>query len=151
MEKKIIRTCGIIFLILIFVSLAVFGCRQAPPPAQTPPPAGSTQTPAPAGSAQMPAPAGNVQTPAPAGNVQMPAGGSAQMPAPATQAGTPTRDANQVLVGMTPEQVQQIMGSPDQLYQKGFIEWKYNNPQGGRVDIRFQNNKVLLVETYKKP
>jgi hypothetical protein len=147
MEKKIIRICGIIFLILVFVSLVVFGCRQAPPPAQTPPPAGS---------AQMPAPAGNVQTPAPAGNVQMPAGGSAQMPAPAgtvssTQAGTPSRDANQVLVGMTPEQVQQIMGSPDQLYQKGFIEWKYNNPQGGRVDIRFQNNKVLLVETYKKP
>ena len=85
-----------------------------------------------------------------------PAGGSAQMPAPAgtvpaTQAGAPSRDANQVLVGMTPEQVQQIMGSPDQLYQKGFIEWKYTNPQGGRVDIRFQNNKVLLVETYKKP
>ena len=151
-----IRICGIIFLILLFVSLVVLGCRQAPPPAQTPPPAGSTQMPAPAGTVQTPAPAGSAQTPAPAGNVQMPVGGSAQMPAPAgtapaTQAGTPTRDANQVLVGMTPEQVQQIMGSPDQLYQKGFIEWKYNNPQGGRTDIRFQNNKVLLIETYKKP
>ena len=87
----------------------------------------------------MPAPASSAQMPAPAGTV------------PATQAGAPSRDANQVLVGMTPEQVQQIMGSPDQLYQKGFIEWKYSNPQGGRVDIRFQNNKVILVETYKNP
>lgn len=163
MEKKIIRNFGIIFLILLFASLVIFGCRQAPPPAQTPPPASQTQMPA-GGSAQMPAPAGNVQTPAPGGNVQMPAqpataqmppASSAQMPAqpgtvPVTQPGMPSRDANQVLVGMTPEQVQQIMGSPDQLYQKGFIEWKYNNPQGGRTDIRFQNNKVLLIETYKK-
>jgi hypothetical protein len=155
MEKKMVRISQIIFLILVLVSLVVLGCRQAPPPGQTPPPGSSAQMPQ-GGSAQMPAPGSAAQMPAPAATAQMPPASSAQMPAPAgtvpaSQAGAPSRDANQVLIGMTPEQVQQIMGSPDQLYQKGFIEWKYSNPQGGRVDIRFQNNKVLLVETYKNP
>ncbi len=163
MGKKMIRFSWIIFLILVFLSLVVFGCRQAPPPGQTPPgsaqmpPGGSAQMPAPAGTVQMPAQPGSAQMPTQPGSAQMPApASSAQMPAPAgtvqvTQPGMPSRDANQVLVGMTPEQVQQIMGSPDQLYQKGFIEWKYSNPQGGRSDIRFQNNKVILIETYKNP
>ncbi len=119
MEKKMIRISGIIFLILVFLSLVVLGCRQAPPPAQqTLPPGGSAQMPALGGSAQMPAQPGSAQMP-PASSAQMPApAGTVQMPAqpgtvPVTQPGIPSRDANQVLVGMTPEQVQQIMGPPD--------------------------------------
>jgi hypothetical protein len=147
MEKKMVRISRIVFLMLVLVSLVVFGCRQAPPPGQTPPPAG--------GSAQMPAPAGTAQMPAPAGTAQMPGTvGTAQMPAPAgtatTQVGIPSRDPNQVQVGMTPEQVQQIMGPPEQFYQKGFIEWKYMATPIGKVDIRFKDNKVTLIEEYDR-
>jgi hypothetical protein len=156
MEKKMIQKSGIVVLTLAVISLLVLGCpQQAPPPAQTPPPAGSVQTPAPAGPAQTPPPAGSVQTPAPAGPAQTPApGGSAQMPAPAgtvptTQPGAPSQDLSQIQVGMTPEQVYQIMGPPGQLYQKGFIEWKYPSTPQGKVDVRFQNNKVILIEKYK--
>jgi hypothetical protein len=136
MKKKLTPFMGIMVLIVAILTLTVLGCsQQAYPPAQTAAPAGSGQTPAPLTSAQMPAPAGSAQMPAPAGT------------APTTQGLTPTKDFNQVLVGMTPEQVQQIMGSPEQLYQKGFIEWKYTTP-AGKVDVRFQNNKVILVEKY---
>lgn len=143
MEKKMSQKSGIVVLILVVISLLVLGCpQQAPPPVQTPPPAGSVQTPAPAGSAQMPAPAASVQTPV--------SSGSAQMPAPAMTGTAPSQDIGQVLVGMTPEQVQQIMGPPAQLYQQGFIEWKYPSTPQGKVDIRFQNNKVILIEKYTK-
>jgi hypothetical protein len=157
MEKKMIQKSGIIVLTLAFISLLVLGCQQqAPPPAQTPPPASSVQTPAPAGPVQPPPQAGSAQTPAPAGPAQMPVpGGSAQMPAsagtaPMAQPGTFPQDLSQIQVGMTPEQVQQIMGPPAQLYQKGFIEWKYPSTPQGKVDIRFQNNKVILIEKYTK-
>ena len=150
MEKKMVLIGGIFVLMLVIISLVVFGCRQqAPPPAQTYIPGGSAQMPAPPGTAQMP---GSVGTPA---QLPAPAGTSAQIPAPAgtastTQLGIPSRDPNQVQVGMTPEQVQQIMGPPEQFYQTGFIEWKYLSTPIGKVDIRFQNNKVILVEEYNK-
>ena len=149
MGKKMVRISRIVFLMLVLVSLVVLGCRQAPPPGQTPPPGGSAQMPPPGGSAQMPASVGtSAQLPAPAGT-------SAQIPTPAgtapiTQAGIPSRDPNQVQVGMTPEQVQQIMGPPEQFYQTGFIEWKYLSTPIGKVDIRFKNNKVVLIEEYNK-
>ena len=152
MEKKMVRISEIVVLMVAIISFLVFGC-QAPPPAQTPPPAGTTQTPPIAGTAQMPAPAGTAQVNVPTGSAQMPTpGGSAQMPIPAgttpiTQAGTPSQDPNQIQVGMTPVQIQQIMGSPEQLYQQGFIEWKYTTPLG-KVDVRFKDNKVILVEKY---
>lgn len=55
MEKKMMRIMGIIVLMLVIISLMVLGCRreQAPPPAQTPPPAGTVQTPAPTGTAPV--------------------------------------------------------------------------------------------------
>ena len=147
MEKKMVRISGIVVLMLVIISLVVFGCRQAPPPAQTPPPAGTAQMPAPTGTAQMPAPAGTVQMPAPGGSAQMPAPAGT---APITQAGIPSRDPNQVQVGMTPEQVQQIMGPPEQFFQTGYIEWKYMSTPIGKVDIRFKNNKVILIEEYNR-
>jgi hypothetical protein len=148
MEKKMIRISRIILLMLVLVSLVVLGCRQAPPPGQTPPPGGSAQMPAPGGSAQMPASVGtSAQVPPPAGTVQMPAPAGT---VPTPQAGTPSGDPNQVHAGMTPEQVLQIMGPPEQFYQKGFIEWKYLNTPIGKVDIRFKDNKVQLIEEYNK-
>src|SRR4030042_4720312 len=131
-----IQKSGIVVLTLALISLLVLGCpQQAPPPAPTSP-AGQGQMPAPAGQAQMTVPGGSAQMPAPAGTV------------PTAQPGTLSQDPNQIKIGMTPEQVQQIMGPPAQLYQQGFIEWKYPSTSQGKVDIRFQNNKVILVERY---
>ena len=110
-----------LLLMLVVISLMVLGCsrEQAPAPAQAPPPASTVQT---------PAPAGTVQTPAPAG--------------------TASQNSNQIQVGMTGEQVQQIMGAPGQIKQKGaIIEWKYYGPQG-KVEVKLQNNKVTFVERH---
>ena len=127
MEKKMVRISGIIGLILVIISLVVLGC-QSPPPAQTPPP--------PASTAQTPPPAATVPTPAPAGTAQT------------APAGTPSQDPNQIQVGMTGEQVQQIMGAPGQIKQKGaMVEWKYYTPQG-KVEVKLQNNKVAFIERH---
>lgn len=126
MKKKMVRISGIVGLILVIISLVVLGC-QSPPPAQTPPPASSSQTPAPAATAPTPAPAGTAQTPS---------------------AGTPSQDPNQIQVGMTSDQVKQIMGAPGEIKQKGaMIEWKYFTPQG-KVEVKLQNDKVAFVEKH---
>ena len=126
MEKKMVRISEIVGLILVIVSLVVLGC-QSPPPAETPPPASSPQTPAPAGTVPTPAPAGTAQTP---------------------QAGTPSQDPNQIQVGMTSDQVKQIMGAPGEIKQKGAMtEWKYYTPQG-KVEVKLQNDKVAFIERH---
>jgi len=120
MEKKMMRIMGIIVLMLVIISLMVLGCRreQAPPPAQTPPPAGTVQTPAPAGTT------------------------------PTAPTATPAQDPNQIQVGMASAQVQQIMGAPAQTEIKGAItEWKYMTPQG-KVEVKLQNDKVIAVERH---
>ena len=130
MEMKMVQISGIVVLMLVVISLMVLGCsrEQAPAPAQAPPPASTVQTPAPAGTVPAPAPAGTVPAPAPAG--------------------TASQNSNQIQVGMTGEQVQQIMGAPGQIKQKGaIIEWKYYGPQG-KVEVKLQNNKVTFVERH---
>ena len=110
-------------LILVIISLMVIGCsrEQAPPPAAAPPAA--TVTPQPA----VAPPAGTAQT---------------------APAGTPTQDPNQLQMGMSSAQVQQIMGAPGQTKQKGSItEWKYYTPQG-KVEVQIQNNQVVGIERH---
>ena len=128
MEKKMVRISGIVVLLLVVISLMVLGCSREQAPA---PPAAPAPTAAPAPAA---APAPSVAPPA--GTVQ---------PSPT---GTPSQDPNQIQVGMTGEQVQQIMGAPGQIQQKGaMIEWKYYTPQG-KVEFKFQNNKVVFIERH---
>jgi hypothetical protein len=48
---------------------------------------------------------------------------------------------------MTMDQVKQIMGNPAQIEQKGQItEYKYFTPN--KVEVKFQNNQVMAVETH---
>ncbi len=120
MEKKMMRIMGFVGLILVIISLMVIGCsrEQAPPPAAAPP---AATTPQPAATP----PAGTAQT---------------------APAGTPAQDPNQIQVGMTGEQVQQIMGAPGKVKQEGgMTEWEYYTPQG-KVEVKLQNNKVSFVE-----
>jgi hypothetical protein len=131
MGKKMMRISGMVGLMVMVVSLMFLGCgkEQAPPPAPAAPPATS------AAPAQPPAapPAGTAQ-PSPGG-------------APA-QATAPSQDSTQIQVGMTGEQVQQIMGPAGQTKQEGsMIEWKYLTPKG-KVEVKLQNNKVVTIERH---
>lgn len=110
MSRRLSRASGIFAVSLSILASLVVGCgkEQAPPPAQTAPPAGTAQT------------------------------------APAT---LPTQNATQLQIGMTAEQVQQIMGAPGQTKQEGSeLEWKYFTPQGGKVEIKMFDNRVTAIE-----
>lgn len=74
-----------------------------------------------------------------------PPAGTAQT-APATM---PTQNVAQIQIGMTSEQVQQIMGAPGQTKQEGLqLEWKYFTPQGGKVEIKMLDNRVTAIERH---
>lgn len=95
------------------------GCsrEQAPPPPQ--------QSAAPA------APAPAAPTPA----------------APGTQPTPPAANIAQIQMGMTVDQVKQIMGNPAEMKQKGtMMEYKYYTPQ--KVEVKFQNNQVVAIESH---
>ncbi|MEW6185803.1 MAG: outer membrane protein assembly factor BamE [Thermodesulfobacteriota bacterium] len=122
-RKRIYLMAG---LVLMAGVLSLSGCsrEQAAPPASAPP--------APTAGTQPPAGA----TPPATGSVQ-----------PAT-APNPLQTINQVQMGMTSEQVQQIMGAPSQTKQKGTkLEWEYFSPQG-KVEIEFLNNQVSSIEKH---
>ena len=131
MATYFVRFGGMIGMLILTLSLILsLGCsrEQAPPPVQAPPAAGVPQpgvTPAPGTPQSGAAPA-----------AQPAAGGAA------------TQNVAQIQVGMTQEQIQQIMGAPGQTSQKGqVLEWKYYTPQG-KVEVKFQNNQVIAVEKH---
>jgi hypothetical protein len=122
MGKKMVKIDGFVVLVMIIVSLTVFGCSQQPSPPPAAPPAAAV-TPQPAAAP----PAGTAQT---------------------APAGTPSQDSNQIQMGMASTQVQQIMGAPTETKQKGAItEWKYMTPQG-KVEVKIQNNQVVGIERH---
>jgi hypothetical protein len=119
MKKKMGRISGFFSLMLVIISLVVIGCSRE----QAPPPAAAPPAPAPSAAV----------TP---------------QPSAAPPAGTPAQNPNQLQMGMTGEQVQQIMGAPSQTKQKGtMIEWKYFTPQG-KVEVQLQNNQVVGIERH---
>ena len=131
MATYFVRFGGMIGMLVLALSLILsLGCsrEQAPPPVQAPPAAGVPQpgvTPAPGTPQSGAAPA-----------AQPAAGGAA------------TQNVAQIQVGMTQEQIQQLMGAPGQTKQKGqVLEWKYFTPQG-KVEVKFQNNQVIAVEKH---
>jgi len=74
------------------------------------------------------------QTAAPAATAQ---------PAPAPG---PSQGQAAIQIGMTGEQVQQILGAPAQVKQEGSeLEWKYYTTQG-KFEIKLFNNRVTRVE-----
>jgi hypothetical protein len=131
MATYFVRFAGTVGLLVLSLSLILSpGCsqEQVPPPVQAPPAAVAPQP----GAA--PAPGTPQSGAAPAAQ---PAAGGAVM-----------QNVSQIQVGMTQEQIQQLMGAPGQTKQKGQVsEWKYYTPQG-KVEIKFQNNQVIAVEKH---
>ncbi|MCE5336622.1 MAG: outer membrane protein assembly factor BamE [Desulfobacteraceae bacterium] len=107
----------------------------------------STQQPAASSQASAPAPA-PAQAP-PAAPMQAPAPAPAPMPQQAmTAAPVGPQSVNQIQVGMTSQQVLQIMGSPARVEQeRGMVEWKYYFPQGGKFEVYLQNDKVVSMKS----
>jgi hypothetical protein len=108
-----------VFLVALMLGT---GCsrEQAPPPA-------------PQQSAAPAAPA----APAPGAPAQAPAAPGAQTAA----------NTAQIQVGMTVDQVKQILGNPAEMKQKGpIMEYKYYTPQ--KFEVKFQNNQVVAIETH---
>jgi outer membrane protein assembly factor BamE (lipoprotein component of BamABCDE complex) len=86
---------------------------------------------------QQPAPA-----PAPA-----PAPPAAAAPAAPPTAVPPAQGVAQLQIGMSGEQVQQIMGAPAQVKQEhAGTEWKYFTPTGGKIEVKLLNNRVTAIE-----
>ena len=51
---------------------------------------------------------------------------------------------NQVKVGMTSKEVTDIIGKASKIKQEGqTTEWEYYLPQGGKFELRLQNDKVI--------
>jgi hypothetical protein len=66
----------------------------------------------------------------------------------AVPAGVIIQDIGQVRMGMTSDEVSQIMGSPNETKtRRGRVEWEYHTPQG-KYEIKFQNDRVVEIERY---
>ncbi|MCU0578019.1 MAG: outer membrane protein assembly factor BamE [Desulfobacterota bacterium] len=122
-NRQLVGWWGVAVLLVVLVLGPACSREQAPPP---PPP---QQSAAPAAPAPAPAPG----TTAPA--------------APGTQPAAPAGNISQIQMGMTVDQVKQIMGNPAEIKQKGTqTEYKYYTPQ--KVEVKFQNNQVVGIETH---
>jgi hypothetical protein len=126
MEKKISRHGEILCLGVIFFSFLGFSCTpQQSPPQVGAPPAGNIQ-PVPGTTPSVTPQAGNVQT---------------------SPSGTVSPDYNRIQLGMTPEQIHEIMGIPQEIKRgKTVSYWLYDNPTGGKIEVKFKDNKVIAVE-----
>jgi len=58
------------------------------------------------------------------------------------------QNMGQIQMGMTGDQVRQMMGNPTQIKQEGaYVEWKYYTPSG-KLEIKFQNDRVAFIERH---
>jgi outer membrane protein assembly factor BamE (lipoprotein component of BamABCDE complex) len=58
------------------------------------------------------------------------------------------QNAAQIQLGMTSEQVRQLMGNPTMAKPEGqFVEWKYYTPQG-KFEVKFQNDRVISFSSH---
>lgn len=114
----------------------------APSPSTAPPPT-TTVPPAPAKTATTPE---TTTTTSPATVTTLPATKPAAPPTTTVPAATSTDPGNhsRVQVGMTTQQVQELMGSPGKAKQKknGMLEWEYYTGQG-KFEVYFQNDRVV--------
>ena len=55
---------------------------------------------------------------------------------------------SQIQIGMNSQQVLQIMGNPSRVKQEGrYIEWEYYLAQGGKFELKLQNDKVISTKS----
>ena len=60
----------------------------------------------------------------------------------------PLENIRRVQVGMTSDQVRQLLGNPAKWKQEGLeTEWKYYTSQG-KLEVKFQNDRVIRLETH---
>lgn len=140
-EPAMARGFSLFVVFIVFILAAGCGQDQTPssqkqtaaPAATAAPPAASTQPAAPAAS--VPAAAPTTAVPAPS------------LPAPAVSASGPQNFA-QVQMGMTSQQVLQLIGSPGRTKQEGaMVEWEYYTPQG-KFELHFQNDRVARISNH---
>jgi len=154
MFPAMVKVIGMFVVVLFFGFTAGCGRDQppAPQPAQPPPvatvpqpavaqPAAPPQAPAPATEAQPVAPVAPARPPATALPSQPPAGA-----APATMGGQ--QDFNQVRVGMTSQEVMDILGNPSRVKQeRQYVEWEYYTSQG-KFEVKFQGDRVAYISRH---
>lgn len=154
---------GIVFLVAVGTMM---GCDRSepPPPPKTSAPAAAPQTaqpqaPAPAPSATpAPVPAQTQQGQLPGTSSQAmpvqpqqtaPAAPSPQpAPVPAPSQSTVQENISQVQIGMSSQQVLELLGNPTKMKQKHQeVEWEYYTPQG-KYEVEFQMDKVVKIERH---
>lgn len=132
----------IVFCILaLTVSLAVgLGCSREQPSQPA-----TSSAPATVAQPVQPAPAPPVTPSGPTTAAPAAPATPATSPSAVAPAGPPS--AAQITVGMTSDQVLQILGNPAKVEQEGqYTEWKYYTPQG-KIEVYFsQNNRVAYVK-----
>ncbi len=80
-------------------------------------------------------------------------GQSAQPTAVAPQQAVPAtagpQNFSQIQVGMSSQQVVQLLGNPSRAKQEyQTTEWEYYMPQGGKVEVHLQNDKVVSMRQH---
>ena len=141
MSKKAATILGVMGLLAIIVPLVVgIGCSRQDQPA-----APQQQAPM-----QQTMPMQQTPSPAPAPPAPMPQSGAPMtqqapmVPAPMVSA----QNVSSIQLGMTSEQVRQLMGNPSMTKPEGqFVEWEYYTPQG-KCEVKFQNDRVVSVGSH---
>jgi hypothetical protein len=164
MRNRLMKCGGRIVCGACFAALSLLvGCDSSePPPAQTRTPVATPQPSPPQTAAPVPSPqpvqtspppqqaspapsvAPPVVVPVPAPAVTQPA----PTPPPAVSQGAVAQNFSQVQMGMTSQEVLQLLGSPTKSKQKHQeTEWEYYTPQG-KFEIEFQMDKVVKIEKH---
>lgn len=164
MKFKFTPTIKILGIFLLMVSLSIVsGCQKeqsqqtqqasssvAPtPPAPPPPqPYAPPRAPAEQMAPSTVAPTPPMPPPLPATPPPMPQPVDPNATTGQVAPYTVPQGQGQVQVGMTGDQVRQMMGSPSKIKQEGnYVEWKYYTASG-KVEVKFQNDRVVFVERH---
>jgi outer membrane protein assembly factor BamE (lipoprotein component of BamABCDE complex) len=141
---------GILVLAAVMTVAGLAGCdRSEPTPAQktvapaAAPPSTQSQSPAPAPVAPaVQAPTQALPT-APAPTAAQPA------QSPAASQPDVQQNISQVSIGMTSQEVLQLLGNPTKLKQEhqGTTEWEYYTPHG-KYEIELQMDRVVKIESH---
>lgn len=150
-----VRIKGLVPVLILLVMVTLACSRSESPPPQPPqsqrtvvPESQPQQPQTQATPSQAPAPPPVTtlpQQPAPPASVPQ-----ATLSPPAAPVAPGPQNFDQIQVGMGSQEVLSLMGNPAKVEQEhGGVEWEYYTVQGGKVEIYFQNDRV--VRTKSKP
>lgn len=127
----IVKILSVLFI--CFTLLTPVGCSREQPPQ----PAQTTSSSLSSSSVQ----------PAPQAAAAPPATTGPPASAPSTSSVGP-QNIGQIQVGMSSQQVLDILGKPSRVKQEGgHTEWEYYSPQG-KCEVKLQNDRVVFVERH---